>query len=186
MRRAIVISALLLAVATALAANVKRGDIAAGVFGDAAALQAFVSAPEVSVERLHHRAPTADYYALPGYARGPSTAVPPSQVAQLRKLFTDAKSYTWHHVPDEHGLLSEKACLPDYGVLITFRNAKQVVQIALCFQCDLFAVFVGGGENPRRVNSEEDFDSIRPQLVAIVRALFPHDEAIQALQGNRT
>jgi hypothetical protein len=186
MRRAIVISALLLAVAIALAANVKRGDIAAGVFGDAPTLQTFISAAEVTAERLHHRAPSADYYALPGYTRGPSTAVPTSQVTQLRKLFTDAKSYTWNHVPDEHGLVSEKMCLPDYGVLLTFRDGKQVVQIALCFQCDLFAVFVGGGENPRRVNSEEDFDLIRGQLIEVARALFPNDEEIRTLKPQRT
>jgi hypothetical protein len=89
-------------------------------------------------------------------------------------------------VPDEHGVVSEKACLPDYGVLLTFRDGDHIVQIALCFQCDLFAVLVGGGASPRRVNTEEDFDFIRPQLVDIVRALFPHDNEIQALKPHRT
>ena len=77
-------------------------------------------------------------------------------------------------------------CLPDYGVLLTFRDGERFVQIALCFQCDLFAVFVGGGANPRRVNTEEDFDLIRTQLIDIVHVLFPHDREIQALLPRQT
>jgi hypothetical protein len=186
MRRATFLGTLMLVGATALAAHIKRGDIATAVFGDASTLKTFLSAPEVSAQRLRHRAPQADYYTLPGYERGASVVAPSAQLARLRKLFTDSKSYTWNHVPDEHGVTSEKMCLPDYGVLMTLRDGDQVVQIALCFQCDLFAVFVGGGANPRRVNIEEDFDFVRPSLVDIVRTLFPHDEEIQALKPHQT
>jgi hypothetical protein len=183
--RALTIGLSLLLAATASAAQIKRGDIAAAVFGDEATLKSFMSATEITTQRLHHRSRAADWYALSGYTRGAAMAVPPSQVAKLRKLFSDSKSYTWHHVPDEHGLVSEKACTPDYGLLLTLRDGQRVVQIALCFQCDLFAVFVGEGAQPRRVNVEEDFDFVRPQLVEIARSLFPHDEDIQALQHRR-
>jgi hypothetical protein len=35
-----------------------------------------------------------------------------------------------------------KACLPDYGVLLTFHSNAEI-KIALCFECDMLAVFVG-------------------------------------------
>src|SRR2546423_8334437 len=171
MTRAVLAGMLMLIGAVALAAHIKRGDIASAVFGDTPTLSTFLSAPRVTAQRLRHRALPADFYTLPGYTRGPTIVVPPAQLTQLRTLFTDSKSYNWSHVRDEHGRISEKMCLPDYGVLLTFRDGERFVQIALCFQCDLFAVFVGGGANPRRVNTEEDFDLVRPQLIDIVHAL---------------
>jgi hypothetical protein len=185
MTRAMFAGSLLLVGAVALAAHIKRGDVASAVFGDTPTLSTFLSAPRVTAQRLQHRALPADFYTLPAYTRGPAIIVPPAQLMQLRKLFTDSKSYTWSHVPDEHGRISEKMCLPDYGVLLTFRDGESFVQIALCFECDLFAVFVGGGANPRRVNTEEDFDLLRAQLIDIACALFPRDREIQALQLAR-
>jgi len=168
----------------ASAAQIKRGDIANAVFGDDATFKAFMSAREVTAQRLHHRGGDADWFALSGYTRNDAVPVPAARATQLRKLFGDSKSYTWSHIPDEHGVSSQKACLPDYGVLLTFRGGGAPVRVALCFECDMFAVFVGDSAKPRRVNTEEDSDLIRSALVEIVRSLFPHDADIQALQSK--
>jgi len=186
MQRSATLLLMALVSATASAAQIKRGDTATAVFGDEATLKVFMSATAITAHRLHHRARDADEDLLSSYARGSAAPVSTSQASQLRKLFSNPRSYTWSHVPDEHGLVSQKACLPDFGVLLTFRGADHFIQIALCFECDLFAVFVGDSTDPRRVNKEEDFDLIRTQLIEIVRSLFPHDEQIQKLQLRKT
>ncbi len=66
--------------------------------------------------------------------------------------------------------------------MIKFRGSAGVVSIALCFKCDLFGVFWGDGDKAFRVNAEEDFDLIRPQLVALAKRLFPRDATIQSLK----
>jgi hypothetical protein len=107
--------------------------------------------------------------------------IPQAETKELRSLFTAESSFLWHSEP-KNGVREVKACLPDYGVLMTFRGSAGAVSIALCFKCDLFAVFWSGGDKEFRVNTEEDFDLIRPQLVALVKRLFPKDATIQSLK----
>jgi hypothetical protein len=184
-RCSIILLSVLLA-AAASAGDIKRGDVAEAVFGDAATLKAFASATAVTAQRLHLRVRDSNHRSLASYERGAGVPVSRTAVEELQKLFSDPKSQSWNHIADEQGLRTAKLCMPDYGVLLSFRGGDRVVQVALCFECDLFAVFVGDGGDPQRVNSEEDFDSIRPQLVDIVRLLFPHDEQIQQLQPKKT
>ena len=186
MCRSVFLFALALVSAAAAAAQIRRGDIATAVVGDEATPKAFMSATEVTAQRLHHRARDADEYLLSSHTRGSAVPVSVSLASQLRKLFENPRSYTWSHIPDARGLVSQKACLPDYGVLLTFRGANRPIRIALCFECDLFAVFVGDSVDSQRVNKEEDIDLIRTQLIEIVHSLFPHDKQIQNLQPRKT
>jgi len=114
-----------------------------------------MSAIDVTAQRLHHTH-GIDEYSLSSYERDAAIPVSRASVEELHKLLSDPKSQSWNHIPDERGLRTEKTCAPDYGVLLTFRDADRAVRVALCFECNLFGVFVGDGVNPRRVNTEED------------------------------
>lgn len=89
----------------------------------------------------------------------------------LQQLLQQPSSYSWNSV---------NACLPDYGVLLTFRSDSQIVRIALCLECNMLGVF--DGDHPDRVNSKNEFDPVRTQLVAVAKAIFPNDSVIQALK----
>jgi hypothetical protein len=156
-----------------------RRDVASYVFGDQKTLDMFLSAKQVTAERLHLKERTFPRE-LSNYNRGSAVILSTSQTQDVQRLFSDAKAYTWNHLP-KRGVVREKLCLPNYGVLLSFRVESHVVDVALCFECDLFAVFVDGG----RVNREEDLDLVRPQLVGLVKALFPHDDQIRSLSPER-
>jgi hypothetical protein len=94
-----------------------------------------------------------------------------SQAAEVKQLLQQPASYSFN---------SGKACLPNYDVLLVFHNRPHDVEVALCFSCRMLGVFAG--PTARRLNSEEDFDPIHPQLVALARALFPNVPHIQQLK----
>lgn len=79
--------------------------------------------------------------------------------------------------PDTYDFLRAKGCEFVPGVGLRLYREPSRVDIALCFSCDELMIFREG----RRVGFE-DFDAARPRLVAIVKRLFPDDEAIQALE----
>lgn len=101
-------------------------------------------------------------------ARGPDLDA--GQVAELTGLLLDPETYLWDVA---------KACAPTAGVGLRFVSEKGAVDVALCFECDMLAATTpGAGANDRW----EDFDPIRPQLVRLVKALFPNDPVIQGLR----
>jgi hypothetical protein len=178
------IALLLLAMITAAPAYAH--DLAGAVFSDRRTYERFVAATEVTATRLLLKKAAdgtiaGDPWQLSNYNRGDSTGVAQAEAQQLRTLFTSQSSFLWHS-GSENGPRQIKACAPDYGVLFMFRGSAGVVSIALCFRCDLFGVFWGEGDKAFRVNAEEDFDRIRPQLVDLVKRLFPTDATIQSLK----
>ena len=72
---------------------------------------------------------------------------------------------------------SAKSCKPNYGVRIQFNSGDDRVDVLLCFECRILAVYhndkSGGGE---------DFDNANPALIAVVKRLFPDDREIQNLK----
>jgi hypothetical protein len=161
-------------------------DLAKAVFSDRTTYERFISASDVAATRLMlEKSPDGTIAGSPwqlgSYSRGESTIVPHAEAEQLRRLFTSESSFLWHSEP-KNGLRQVKSCAPNYGVLLTFRGSDGAVSIALCFECDLFGVFWSGGGKEFRVNAEEDLDVIRPQLVALVKRLFPRDATIQSLK----
>ena len=137
------------------------------VFGNSAAIDSIKSADSVNAYRLpspsEYRASLADYK----MSAGPID-VPDDQVSKLRAVLLDKSTYGWDFA---------KGCIPDYGVRIQFQHDSQEVDILLCFECDILLVYQNG-----KVVGGEDFDDGRPQLVEIVKTVFPHDEAIQSLK----
>ena len=152
-----------------LAAGCSAGDLDS-VFGTGGA-QDVIAAPEkVQAIRLADQSfyqPTvADY----------KTAAGPIDVdkdigKQTSKLLLDEKSYLWDVA---------KGCEPIFGVRLQFTKGEQTADVFFCFECDILTIYFQG----KPVGSE-DFDPIRPQLVTIVKQLFPEDEAIQGLKARR-
>ena len=90
------------------------------------------------------------------------------QVAKLRAVLLNPSSYEFEMA---------KGCMPDYGVRFQFVHQGREVDVLLCFGCDILAVYDRG----KKVGGE-DFDTARLSLAAIVKTLFPKDDAIQALK----
>ena len=90
--------------------------------------------------------------------KGP-VEVSPELGQQLADLLTADNSYRWEVA---------KVCEPDYGVRIRFTRGERQVNVLFCFGCDILEFLPGG--------KSEDFDSIRPQLVKIVKQIFPEEK----------
>jgi hypothetical protein len=80
--------------------------------------------------------------------------------------------------PSVFGFDYDKACGdPVYGVRIQFHRDSDQVDVLLCFKCVFLGVYRSG-----KAIGGEDVDDARPQLVSIVKELFPDDEVIQSLR----
>jgi hypothetical protein len=71
----------------------------------------------------------------------------------------------------------DKGCEMVPGVVVVFTHQRIKVELVLCFECDQLEIFVGD-----KNTGYEDFDPARPQLVKLVKQIFPKDRAIQALK----
>ena len=191
--RVVLIASIALAFST-LFVTASSHDVAGAVFGGSVALNSFRSAQRVTVERVHGKPnetlrtdprvlkldpqhnESADLHVLAFYRSDTPAAVATDDVRTLKQLLSDPRSYLWLSERNE-----VRACLPDYAVMFTFYGSPETVRVLLCFRCDQLAVLVGKGDDPLRVNAEDVFDDIRPQLLTIVKRLFPNDPDIQAL-----
>jgi hypothetical protein len=110
---------------------------------------------------------TIDTYEMVG------DAVPVDREAAIRlaTLFTSVDSFL---------LDSAKGCVPRYGVRIRFAKDEATLDVLFCFTCNTFLTYLNG-----KSVGGEDFDPIRPQLVAIMKSLFPKDEVIEKLNEVR-
>jgi hypothetical protein len=153
----------------AMASSRAAEDIPAKVFGGADTFRIFNTAETVTVSRL---APPAkqgeDEFDPTKYRVTATVPVPPATVQRLRAIFRN---------PSIYQLDSAKACIPHFGVRFTFQTREGIVALDLCFECAIFAVTRDG-----KPAGGEDFDSAAPRLLAISRALFPKDKALQELR----
>ncbi len=86
---------------------------------------------------------------------------------RLAEALSNPRSYWWDLA---------KLCIPRYGVRLTFEAEGGVVDVLLCFECNILAILVDGIEI-----GGEDFDHMRLVLVQAVKQIFPHDVELQAL-----
>ena len=154
-----------------LAACSQPSKVAKEVFGNQQRLDSFLASRQITAQRLHYRGDPHNPWSLASYSEDSPVQVAPAQAHMLQQLLQQPSSYSWNSV---------NACLPDYGVLLTFRSDSQIVRIALCLECNMLGVF--DGDHPDRVNSKNEFDPVRTQLVAVAKAIFPNDSVIQALK----
>ena len=57
-----------------------------------------------------------------------------------------------------------------------------MIRIAICFRCDQFGIWVGGGVYAPYVNADDILDFMRPSVVALAKSVYPNDSEIQALK----
>jgi hypothetical protein len=157
------------------------------VFGSRQAYNDFMSARVVTAQRLHPASDDPENpwpknpWHLASYRRDPAIPLSPEQAVRIKSLLSERSSYLWHSVGR---VRQAKACAPNYGVVLTFQGHAPV-QVALCYECSMFAIVYGSGDDPPRVNQEEDFDQIRRPLVAFAQSIFPNDTALQQLTQMR-
>ena len=96
-----------------------------------------------------------------------AVTVPPEDVALLSRVLLSADTYDWHRA---------KSCEFRPGVGLRFERAATLMDLALCFECDMLTIHRDG----RRIGVE-DFDAARPELVRLAKRLFPGDADIAAL-----
>jgi hypothetical protein len=73
----------------------------------------------------------------------------------------------------------KKACVPIYGVRLTFHRGEDRVDVFLCFECGILVVAQNGS-----LKGGNDFDGIRDDLLRAVKTLFPKDQEIQDLKTH--
>lgn len=158
----------------------EQNHVADEVFGGPDVFNAFKSARRVTAERLYLKDDARDKpWELRSYTQSTPINLSDDQIKHVVRMLSDASTYSWR----VHGTnRTIRPCLPNYGVLFDFQSGPSSPKIALCFDCNTFAVFVESGDNTRRVNIEEEFDPAREKLVALIQAIFPSDPAIMALK----
>ena len=151
-----------------------KPNVSVAVFGSQQTLNTFLSASDVTAERLHYgRESRQNSWKLKGYNHDAPVSVSGENAAALRQILAREPSYAWDIA---------KMCAPDYGVLFTFRTEQETVRVALCFDCNLIGIFNSTDDSVMRINREEDFDPARHALIPVIKSLFPHDAAIQGLK----
>ena len=149
-------------------------DFVQKVFGSQQVLDSFLASREVRVQRLHWRDEHLNPGILASYEQGQEVLVPSAESKQLQKLLQLPSSFDWGPY--------EKNCIVEYGLVFTFRSGPRTVRVALCFNCNWLGIFNGVDQSVSNINREMDFDPIRPQLIAIAKALYPRDPEIQSLK----
>lgn len=138
------------------------------LFGGASAIETINSPTTVRAFRLpknsYFQKTLADYE----MASGP-VDVSTDAAAEIVTLLMKDGSYEWD---------SAKGCEMDFGVRLQFEKDDTLVDILLCYDCRILAIYLDGESA-----GAEDFDAIETQLVRFAKTVFPDDEAIQALEG---
>lgn len=97
-----------------------------------------------------------------------------AQAALVRDLLFTEDSYLFELA---------KGCIPTPGVLLRAWRGGRHADLYLCFECQMWAVTVDTPADRFPLGREwEDFDPVQRPLVALVKALFPSDAALQALR----
>lgn len=153
--------------AVALFSLIGGGKSAADVLGGPAIVDTIANAERVEVYRLangqFYKAKLNEYEIADGPIK-----LTAEQASQLRSVLTARDSYLY-------GI--NKGCSPIFGVRASFIGGdKQLVDVVFCFECMILAVY----QNNQRVG-DANFDPANDELVALMKQLFPADEAIQSL-----
>ncbi len=152
-----------------------KADVPVDVFGNQKTLTAFLTADQITVERLHYREKAGDNpWKIASYDRDPPILLNLYQSRMIQRIFARESTYGWSFM---------KSCAPDYGVLLTAHSKDTNVRVALCFQCYMFSVYDSEDNNAKHVNREDDFVYPASRMLAgLMKQLFPMDPEIQKLK----
>ena len=183
----IIVALILLLVAAGLAQWIvyvrNYHDVGRRIFGGAQTFSHFRSASVITAQRLHWKDPGGSM-ALADYTREPPVRLSEQQASELKRIFSDRSSYWLDLWTTPAGQSIVTTCLPHYGILFA-TDSVPPVQIAICFVCDQFAVFVGEGDTAKDVNDDDRLTVMRPSLVALAKSIYPNDSQIQSLKPER-
>ena len=159
----------------------RSSELGSRVFGGSEALGAFSSSSVITAQRLHCNQPEGSS-ALADYTRELPVHLSDEQVRELKRVFTDRTLYPPELWTSPIGQRIVTACgPPNYAVLFTTQS-RPVVQIALCFHCDQFGLFVGARQDVPNVNDSDPLYFMQPFLVSLVKSIYPSDAQIQAIK----
>src|SRR5947208_1548362 len=154
-------------------------DVIEQVFGSQARFDTVTKAETVTVQRVHYaKNKPRDSNKLASYEHETPITVTPAQAAELKKLLTQPGLYDL----DTGSPRTTKSCVVNYGIVATFHSRERAIQVGFCFDCNWLGMFEGAGDNASPIKEEIDFDSIRKELVTLMKAIFPNDREIQALR----
>lgn len=100
-------------------------------------------------------------------SRGPDLT--PDQTAAVEALLVDPDSYVFQRF---------RRCDPAPSVALRHVREDETVDVLLSFDCNLWQFDFRGK------TAIEEFDPVRPQLVDLVKELFPDDAELQALGAS--
>ena len=151
----------------------ERAETVSRLYGGEASRLALARASRADAYRLKPltRAEAPEGGPPSGY---PVTAGPIRIPARLAAEIGEALTST-----TTHGVEVPRGCFPTYGVRIRFHAGADVVDVLLCFECNMLLVF-----HNNEKSGGEAFDFIRPILVRASKAIFPDDNQIQELDEN--
>lgn len=118
----------------------------------------------MGAERKTFKGPRVGDYKITSKAVSVSAAQHKSLVAILQ----NPKTYDFDRA---------KACKFNPGVAIQMEVGKHTLSLLFCFGCKEMRMYVNN-----EITGSEDFDNANKELVAMVKALFPKDKAIQGLK----
>jgi hypothetical protein len=153
-----------------------KPNIPIAVFGSQHTLDSFLSATDLTAERLYYRrsSPSSNSYKLESYDRGTAVPMTAKQASRVKQLFVQENFYGWQF---------SKMCAPNYGVLLTAHSGQSTVRIAICFECYMLGVYDSSEGNVKPVNRESDFvPPASSTFVRLTKELFPYDPEIQKLK----
>ncbi len=148
-----------------------QNDVVNQVFRDREVFSVIQTPQSVTAQLLHSKNGGSD--TLDGYTKDAPVGLLPQQIQAIQNLLEKPASYHWGR---------RMTCIPDYGVLLNFRLQGDTVRVALCFKCNLIGVFDGNDDSAAQINHQSLVDTMRPQLVAICKEIFPNDKEIQGLK----
>ena len=160
-------------------------DVIHNVFGGQNNYEVVITSTNVTAQLLHERREiefdvnTNNHGKSNGYLIDPPVAVTSEQAGQIRQLLQSPSSFEFLFLSG-----AAKACIPVYGVLFNFHSDQETVRVALCFNCDIIAVFTGEDVNSDGVGGE-DFDPSHGKFIAIAKSIFPNDPEIQSLKERK-
>jgi hypothetical protein len=101
--------------------------------------------------------------------KGDEIDVPSATAAALGNMLLEAESYKWD---------MKVACMPDFGVRMTWRRGSERIDLLVCFKCGQMLIY----RNSRLIGDTDLRDPLRDHLLSAAKSLFPDDATIQTLK----
>jgi len=80
---------------------------------------------------------------------------------------------------------NRKKCGLQPGVAYRLWSGDRAVEVLVCFKCDVLWPHVVGEQSANPHHEWQDFDPVRPELLALTKEAFPEDAKIQSLPERR-